>query len=300
MNKLPDYLQELEAEAIYIIREVYGQLKKPCILFSGGKDSIVLTHLVIKAFYPSKMSIPLVHIDTGHNFPETIAFRDAFVSKYNLQLIIGSVQESIEKGTAREEHGQFKSRNKAQSVTLLETIAKHKFDAALGGGRRDEEKARAKERIFSHRNSSGKWSPTSQRPELWHTFNGLLNPNEHFRIFPISNWTELDIWSYIVLNNIELPSLYYAHKRSCFRRGNTILAHSAFVNLNKGEELENLTVRFRTIGDMTISGALESTADSPESVLDETKEIKFAERSNRADDLGSTTSMEDRKRDGYF
>jgi sulfate adenylyltransferase subunit 2 len=293
-------IDELEAEAIYILREVYAQFKRPAILFSGGKDSIVLTHLAVQAFYPQKMPFPLLHIDTGHNFPETIAFRDELVRSRHFELIIGSVQESIDQGKATEETGPEASRNSLQTITLRDTICKLGLDACIGGGRRDEEKARAKERVFSHRDVSGQWRPDRQRPELWHHYNGLALKGEHFRIFPLSNWTELDIWSYIQRENIQLPSLYFAHDREIIRRNGSLLSVGPYLKPRNGEQTERLTIRFRTCGDMPITGAIESKAQTTEEVMEELKLMRTSERGSRADDQRSETAMEDRKREGYF
>jgi sulfate adenylyltransferase subunit 2 len=294
------HLEELESESIYVIREAFAQFENPCILFSGGKDSIVVTHLAYKAFYPANLPFPLVHIDTGHNFPETLAYRDSLVEKLNATLIVGLVQESIDKGSVTEEKGIEASRNKAQTTTLLEIIETHKFDAALGGARRDEEKARAKERFFSHRNDFGQWDPKNQRPELWNIYNGKKGFGEHFRVFPISNWTEMDIWQYILKENIELPSLYFSHQRDCVKRGDTILANSEFINLRNNEKIENMQIRFRTIGDLTITGAVESDANTIEKIIEELALSRQTERGNRADDQRSEAAMEERKREGYF
>ena len=294
------HLKELEAEAMFVIREVFSQFDNPAILFSGGKDSIVLTHLAKKAFYPARIPFPLVHIDTGHNFPETLKFRDDLVAKNNAQLIVGYVEESIKQGKVAEEKGFNASRNAAQTVTLLDTIEAHQFDACMGGARRDEEKARAKERFFSHRDEFGQWDPKNQRPELWNLFNGKKSYGEHFRVFPISNWTEMDVWQYILMENIELPSLYFSHQREVIRRGKSILAHSDYLNLRPDEKPETMTIRFRTIGDLTITGAVESTATTLEEIINEVAATRETERGGRADDKRSETSMEDRKRQGYF
>lgn len=293
-------LEELEAEAIYVIREAFAQFENPCILFSGGKDSIVVTHLAAKAFYPAKIPFPLVHVDTGHNFKETLEFRDDLVEKLGSRLVVGKVQDSIDQGKVVEEKGFNASRNKAQIVTLLDTIEAEQFDCAMGGARRDEEKARAKERFFSHRDDFGQWDPKNQRPELWHLFNGKKQFGEHFRVFPISNWTEMDIWQYIKEREIEIPSLYFTHKRKCVRRGNTILAHSEFLNLKPEEKIEEIQIRFRTIGDLTITGAVESDADNLDKIIAEVAAARETERGNRADDKRSEASMEERKREGYF
>lgn len=300
LNNKITYLEELESEAIFIIREAIAQFSNPCILFSGGKDSIVVCHLAAKAFHPLPFPFTILHIDTGHNFKETIEFRDAFAKSLNAKLVIGKVQDSIDQGKVTEEKGANASRNKAQSVTLLDTIRQYNFDAALGGGRRDEEKARAKERIFSHRDVTGTWQPLNQRPELWNIFNGKMNPREHFRVFPISNWTELDIWQYIKKEQINLPSLYFTHSRECVKRNHTILALSPFIELTPEEKIESLQIRFRTIGDLTITGAIESTAKNIDEVINELMLTRETERGNRADDARSETSMEDRKKEGYF
>ncbi len=294
------YLEEIESEAIYVIREAYSQFENPCILFSGGKDSIVLSYLAKKAFHPANIPFSLLHIDTGHNFQETLDFRDMWAEKIGAKLLIGSVQESIYQGKVIEERGMNASRNKAQSITLLDAIEKFQIDAALGGGRRDEEKARAKERFFSHRDEFGHWNPKNQRPELWNIFNGRKQVGEHFRVFPISNWTELDIWMYIQQENIALPSLYFTHEREVVRRGNTILAYSPFIELREKEVVSTERVRFRTIGDLTITGAIESNASTIEDIVKEVSVAMETERGNRADDQRSETSMEDRKKEGYF
>lgn len=294
------YLQELESEAIYVIREAYAQFQNPCILFSGGKDSIVVSYLARKAFYPANIPFSLLHIDTGHNFQETLDFRDMWAEKLGAKLIIGFVQDSIDSGKVQEEAGFNASRNRAQSVTLLDTLEKYHIDAALGGGRRDEEKARAKERFFSHRDVFGQWNPKNQRPELWTIFNGKKQVDEHFRVFPISNWTELDIWMYIQQEKIDLPSLYFSHEREVVRRGDTILAFSPFITLKKDEKVTIERVRFRTIGDLTITGAIESSASKYEEIIKEVSVATYTERGHRADDQRSETSMEDRKKEGYF
>lgn len=299
-NYLLEHLEELESEAMYIIREVFAEFENPAILFSGGKDSIVLTHLARKAFFPANIPFPLVHIDTGHNFPETLAFRDDLAKEIGANLIVGSVQKSIDEGKASEETGFNASRNRIQSITLLDTIEQHSFDAAMGGARRDEEKARAKERFFSHRDEFGQWDPKNQRPELWHLFNGKKHYGEHFRIFPLSNWTELDIWMYIEKEQIALPNLYFSHNRKCIKRADAILAYSDYLNLKPNEHIEKLTVRFRTIGDMTITGAVSSTASSIQEIIDEVAATRVTERNSRADDARSEAAMEERKKEGYF
>ena len=294
------HLKELESEAIYVIREVAAQFEKPVLLFSGGKDSIVMAHLAYKAFYPAPIPFPFLHIDTGHNFKETIEFRDELVKRLGVKLIVGSVQQSIDEGRVVEEKGYNASRNKLQTVTLLDTLDKYKFDAALGGARRDEEKARAKERFFSHRDEFGQWDPKNQRPELWNIFNGKKNIGEHFRVFPISNWTEMDVWQYILQENIPLPSLYYTHEREVFQRDGVCLAHYPFMQLKPDEKLEIKKVRCRTIGDITCTGLTLSTADTIEDIIDEIASSRVTERGGRADDKRSEAAMEDRKKAGYF
>lgn len=295
-----NYLDELESEAIYILREVVAQFQNPVILFSGGKDSISLTHLAKKAFYPGKIPFPLVHIDTGHNFPETIEFRDKLVQKMQVELIVGSVQQSIDEGRVHEERGKNASRNTLQTTTLLDTIEELNIDCAIGGARRDEEKARAKERFFSHRNDFGQWNPKNQRAELWNILNGKHFSGEHFRVFPISNWTEMDIWNYILREKIEIPSLYLAHERKVVRRNNTWIPYSEHLQLEKDEEIQTKKIRFRTLGDITITGGIESDADTVEKVACEVAGLRQTERGNRADDQRSETAMEDRKKLGYF
>ncbi|MBQ4478216.1 MAG: sulfate adenylyltransferase subunit CysD [Bacteroidales bacterium] len=294
------HLKELESEAIYILREVAEQFQNPCILFSGGKDSIVVTYLAYKAFYPSKLPFPLLHIDTGHNFQETLDYRDELVKKLNARLIVGSVQQSIDEGRVKEETGYSASRNKLQTVTLLDTIEKYKFDVAIGGARRDEEKARAKERIFSHRDEFGQWNPKNQRPELWNLFNGHKNEGEHFRVFPISNWTEMDVWQYIYQEQIAMPSLYFTHNRDVFQRDGQWLAALPFMKLKPTEKVETRQVRCRTIGDVTCTGLTLSTAHTLEDIIDEIAATRITERGGRADDKRSETAMEDRKKAGYF
>ncbi|MEO9870192.1 sulfate adenylyltransferase subunit CysD [Ekhidna sp.] len=294
------HLKELEAESIYILREVTAQFQKPAILFSGGKDSICVAHLARKAFHPGKIPFPLVHIDTGHNFPETMKFRDSLINELGAKLIVGSVQKSIDEGRAVEEKGKNASRNAIQTVTLLDTIEEYGFDACIGGARRDEEKARAKERFFSHRDEFGQWDPKNQRPELWNIFNGKQSYGEHFRVFPLSNWTEMDVWQYIMAENIAIPSLYFAHQRDVIWRNNTWLPASNFIQIDAGEEVVNKQIRFRTLGDITITGGIESDADSLEKIVDEVAAARHTERGNRADDKRSETAMEDRKKEGYF
>ena len=294
------HLKTLEAEAIFVLREVAAQFENPALLFSGGKDSIVVAHLARKAFYPAKLPFPLVHIDTGHNFQETLDFRDEYVKMLDARLVVGLVQDSIDQGKVVEEKGYNASRNALQTVTLLDTIEEHKFDAAIGGARRDEEKARAKERFFSHRDEFGQWDPKNQRPELWNLFNGKKNFGEHFRIFPISNWTEMDVWQYILMERIELPSLYFAKKREVFVRDGVIMAASEYIQRKEDEEVVKKLVRFRTIGDITCTGAVESGANSLESIIEEVAATRVTERGTRADDKRSEAAMEDRKKDGYF
>ncbi len=294
------HLKELESEAIYVMREVFAQFENPAILFSGGKDSIVLTHLAKKAFYPGKIPFPLMHIDTGHNFPETIEFRDNLIKELGCELIVGSVQESIDTGAVQEETGKNASRNALQTTTLLDAIEANNIDAAMGGARRDEEKARAKERFFSHRDDFGQWDPKHQRPELWNLFNGKKNMGEHFRVFPISNWTEMDVWQYILHENIAIPSLYIAHERQVVWRNNAWLPVSEFITVEEHEKIETKQVRFRTLGDITITGGIESDADTLEKIVQEVASARQTERGNRADDKRGETAMEDRKKQGYF
>lgn len=295
-----NHLRELEAEAIYVIREAASQFERPVMLFSGGKDSIVMTHLARKAFYPARIPFPLLHIDTGHNFPETITFRDQLVEKIGATLIVRHVQDSIDKGRAKEEKGPNASRNMLQTVTLLDALEELKVDAAMGGARRDEEKARAKERFFSHRDEFGQWDPKNQRPELWMLLNGKKHIGEHFRVFPLSNWTEMDVWMYIALENIDIPNLYFSHRRQVVDRDGMLLANSEFITVRDTEKVEEMTVRFRTIGDMTCTGAVLSPASSLTEIIDEVAASKTTERGTRADDKRSETAMEDRKKAGYF
>lgn len=283
-----------------MLREVAAQFQNPAILFSGGKDSILVTYLAKKAFYPAAIPFPLVHIDTGHNFQETLDYRDALVKKLGVKLIVGSVQESIDNGRVAEEKGYNASRIRLQTTTLLDTIEKYKFDACMGGARRDEEKARAKERFFSHRDEFGQWDPKNQRPELWNLFNGKMHQGEHFRVFPISNWTELDVWQYLAMEGIEMPSLYFSHKRKVFNRDGVWLAESPFIPMKPTETAEEHIVRFRTIGDITSTGATFSTAASLDDIIQEVAASRTTERGGRADDKRSETSMEDRKKEGYF
>jgi sulfate adenylyltransferase subunit 2 len=295
-----NHLKTLEAESIFILREVAAQFQNPAILFSGGKDSILVTYLSKKAFYPAPIPFPLVHIDTGHNFPETLEYRDNLVKKFNAKLITGLVQESIDTGRATEEKGYSASRIRLQTTTLLDTIEKYKFDACIGGARRDEEKARAKERFFSHRDEFGQWDPKNQRPELWNLFNGRMHVGENFRVFPISNWTELDVWQYLAMEGIEMPSLYFSHKRRVFNRDGVLLAESPYIPMKPTEAAEEKVVRFRTIGDITSTGATLSTAATLDDIIQEVAASRTTERGGRADDKRSESSMEDRKKEGYF
>ena len=299
-NYTLNHLKELEAEAIFIIREVAASFENPALLFSGGKDSILMVHLARKAFYPARIPFPLIHIDTGHNFPETIQFRDKLVKDLGVKLIVGSVQSAIDRGFVKEETGVNASRNFLQIETLLECLELNKIDGALGGARRDEEKARAKERFFSHRDSFGQWDPKNQRPELWNLFNANKHIGEHFRIFPISNWTEMDVWEYIKMENIELPSLYFSHKRKCIVRDNVILAVGPYIEIKDNETIKEMTVRYRTCGDMPITGAVESDADNLDKIIYEISTTRTTERGSRADDKRGETAMEDRKKQGYF
>ncbi|MGB0861935.1 MAG: sulfate adenylyltransferase subunit CysD [Saprospiraceae bacterium] len=300
MNYNLSYLRELEAESIFILREVAAQFERPVLLFSGGKDSILMTHLARKAFYPAKIPFPLLHIDTGHNFDETIAYRDALVKELGVKLTVGSVQEAIDSGMVTEEKGYNASRNGLQTAVLLDELEKGKFDAAMGGARRDEEKARAKERFFSHRDEFGQWDPKNQRPELWSLYNGKKQFGEHFRIFPISNWTELDVWQYLAMEKVELPSLYYAHRRNVFRRDGMLLAESEHIQRKPEEKLFETMIRCRTIGDITCTGVWESEADDLDKIIQEVATTRMTERGGRADDKRSETAMEDRKIKGYF
>ena len=296
------HLDKLEAEAIFIMREVAAQFERPALLFSGGKDSIVMGHVANKAFYPAKIPYPFFHIDTGHNFPETIEYRDNYVKKLGARLVVGSVQDSIDKGRVKEETGKYASRNYLQTTTLLDTVEEHKFDCLIGGGRRDEEKARAKERFFSHRNEFGEWDPKNQRPELWDLYNGRYNIGEHFRVFPLSNWTEMDVWQYILKEKIDIPKLYFSHKRKCIKRDGVLLAYTDYLNMDEEEQknAETMQVRCRTIGDMTCTGLTKSKAKTLEEIVNEVAQIRSSERGNRADDKRSETAMEDRKKEGYF
>jgi sulfate adenylyltransferase subunit 2 len=295
------HVSNLEAEAIFIIREVAAEFERPALLFSGGKDSIIVLHLALKAFAPAPVPFPIMHVDTGHNFPEVIEFRDQMVEKHNLRLVVASVQEAIDAGKAVEEKGPRASRNRLQTGVLLDAIEKHRFDALFGGARRDEEKARAKERVYSFRDDFGQWDPKGQRPELWSLYNGRYKPGEHMRVFPISNWTELDVWHYIRDAGVEVPSVYLSHEREVFLRDGMWLAVTDFLTPMEGEVVETRKVRFRTIGDATCTGAVESPADSLEKVIEEVAATRITERgATRADDRTSEAAMEDRKKEGYF
>ena len=295
-----NHIQQLESEAIFVLREVAAQFDNPVMLFSGGKDSIVMAHLASKAFHPAKLPFPLLHVDTGHNFEETISYRDQFVEKIDARLVVAKVQDSIDKGRVVEEKGQFASRNALQTVTLLDALEEGNYDAALGGGRRDEEKARAKERFFSHRDSFGQWDPKNQRPELWNIFNGRKEHGEHFRVFPLSNWTEMDVWQYIRMENIPIPGLYFSQDREVIERNGTFLAVTDHTPLQKEEPSAVMKVRFRTIGDTTCTGAVESGADTIDKIIAEVAAAHQTERGTRADDRRTETAMEDRKKEGYF
>ncbi|MFC3809472.1 sulfate adenylyltransferase subunit CysD [Lacihabitans lacunae] len=292
--------RQLEDEAIYIMREVAAQFEKPALLFSCGKDSITLVRLAQKAFHPGKIPFPLLHVDTGHNFPETIEFRDKLVKELNLDLLIGSVEQSIKEGKVKEETGKYASRNALQTVTLLEAVETNKFDACLGGARRDEEKARAKERIFSVRDDFGQWDAKKQRPEMFDMLNGDIEIGENVRVFPISNWTELDVWNYIKEEKIEIPSVYFAHKRKVFERDGMLWSESEFVNRMEDEKVFEETVRFRTLGDMSCTAAVKSTADNIDTIIDEILSAEISERGARIDDKRSEAAMEKRKQQGYF
>jgi sulfate adenylyltransferase subunit 2 len=300
MKYLLNHLEELESESVFIIREVAAQFEKPVILFSGGKDSILMVYLAVKAFHPARVPFPLLHIDTGHNFPETLEYRDWLVDKFHLRLFVGSVQNAIDEGHVTEEKGYTASRNALQTFVLLNELAKGKFDAALGGGRRDEEKARAKERFFSHRDEFGQWDPKNQRPELWNLFNGRKHFGEHFRVFPISNWTELDVWNYLAVEQFPIPGLYFAHQRKVFERDGMLLADSDYIKKRPEEKVFEEMIRCRTIGDMTCTGVWRSTATTMDAIIEEVATSRLTERGGRADDKRSETSMEDRKKQGYF
>jgi sulfate adenylyltransferase subunit 2 len=295
------HLQALEAESIFIMREVAAEFERPVLLFSGGKDSIVLLRLAEKAFRPGRFPFPLMHVDTGHNFPEVIEFRDRRVGELGERLVLANVQDSIDKGRVRDETGPRASRNRLQTTTLLDALSEHGFDAAFGGARRDEEKARAKERVFSFRDDFGQWDPKNQRPELWALYNGRVRKGEGVRVFPISNWTELDVWQYIATENLEVPSIYYSHEREVFERDGMLLAVNPYIGLADGEETFTASVRYRTVGDMTCTGAVRSDATTLPEVVSEIAATRVTERGEtRADDRVSEAAMEDRKREGYF
>ncbi len=298
--RIVNHLSELESESIYIMREVAAQFDNSVLMFSGGKDSILMVYLAYKAFFPAKIPFPLLHIDTGHNFPETLQYRDKLVKQFGAKLVIGSVQDTIDQGLVAEEKGFNASRNGLQTTALLEAIENGNYDVALGGARRDEEKARAKERFFSHRDEFGQWDPKNQRPELWNLFNGRKNMGEHFRVFPISNWTELDVWQYLAQEEVPLPSLYFAHEREVFERDGTLLADCEYLNKRPEEEVFKEMVRCRTIGDMTCTGVWRSDATTVEEIIKEVSTTRMTERGGRTDDKRSESSMEDRKKLGYF
>jgi len=301
MHRTISHLDALESESIHLLREVAAEFERPVLLFSGGKDSVVMLHVAKKAFWPARLPFPVMHIDTGHNFPEVIQFRDTSVAKLDVNLVVASVQESIDSGRVVEETGPRSSRNRLQTTTLLDAIETHGFDAVMGGARRDEEKARAKERFFSFRDEFGQWDPKNQRPEVWSLYNGRHRKGEHIRVFPLSNWTELDIWQYIADEEIELPSIYFAHQRDVFQRDGMLMAVTEFLQPNPGEEVFEATVRYRTVGDATCTAAVASTAVAIEDVITEIAASRITERgATRADDKFSEAAMEDRKREGYF
>lgn len=294
------HIRQLESESIYVVREVAAQFENPVLLFSGGKDSITMARLAQKAFWPGRIPFPFLHVDTGHNFEETIRFRDKLVEELGVELIVASVQDTIDTGRVKEESGPNASRNKLQTTTLLDAIEEHGFDAAFGGARRDEEKARAKERFFSHRDEFGQWDPKNQRPELWDLYNGRKSMGEHFRVFPLSNWTEMDVWQYIAAEGLEIPELYYSHTREVVKRNGVYLAKCEYITLLEGEEYEEKTIRFRTIGDMTCTGAVLSKASDLTEIIQEVASARITERGNRTDDKRSEAAMEERKKEGYF
>jgi sulfate adenylyltransferase subunit 2 len=301
MQRIISHLDALESESIHLLREVAAEFERPVLLFSGGKDSVVMLHLAKKAFWPARLPFPVMHVDTGHNFPEVITFRDSSVARLEVNLVVASVQDSIDAGRVVEEIGPNASRNRLQTTTLLDAIERHSFDAVMGGARRDEEKARAKERFFSFRDEFGQWDPKNQRPEIWSLYNGRHRKGEHIRVFPLSNWTELDIWQYIADEDIELPPIYYAHRREVFRRDGMLMAVTDFLQPGDGEEVFEATVRYRTVGDATCTAAVPSTASSIQDVITEVAASRVTERgATRADDKFSEAAMEDRKREGYF
>jgi sulfate adenylyltransferase subunit 2 len=301
MQRVISHLDALEAESIHLLREVAAEFERPCLLFSGGKDSVVMLHIALKAFWPAPLPFPVMHVDTGHNFHEVIDFRDSSVERLGVRLIVASVQESIDRGRVVEDGGPRASRNRLQTTTLLDAIEAHEFDAVMGGARRDEEKARAKERFFSFRDDFGQWDPKNQRPEVWSIYNGRHKKGEHIRVFPLSNWTELDIWQYIADEQIDLPSIYFAHRRAVFRRDGMLMAVTEFLQPAEGEEVFEATVRYRTVGDATCTAAVESRAVALDEIIDEIAASRITERgATRADDKFSEAAMEDRKREGYF
>ena len=301
MNRTISHLDALEAESIHLIREVAAEFERPVLLFSGGKDSVVMLHVAKKAFWPARLPFPVMHVDTGHNFEEVLEFRDSAVERLDVNLVVASVQESIDRGRVVEEKGPRASRNRLQTTTLLDAIEEHRFDAVMGGARRDEEKARAKERFFSFRDEFGQWDPKNQRPELWNLYNGRHRKGEHIRVFPLSNWTELDVWQYVATDGVELPPIYYAHRREVFRRDGMWLAVSPYVTLMDGEEPVEMMVRYRTVGDASCTGAVESSATEIDDVIAEIAASRVTERGEtRADDRFTEAAMEDRKREGYF
>ena len=295
-----NHIRQLESESIHIMREVTAQFENPVLMFSGGKDSITMARLAQKAFWPGKIPFPFLHVDTGHNFDETIEFRDNLMDELGVELIVAKVQDMIDAGRVKEEKGPNPSRNKLQIPTLLHALEEHEFDAAFGGARRDEEKARAKERFFSHRDEFGQWDPKNQRPELWNLYNGRKNVGEHFRVFPLSNWTEMDVWQYIAAENIDIPNLYLAHNRKVVERDKTYLAKSKFISLTDDEEYQEKKIRFRTIGDMTCTGAFESDAETVPQIIEEVASARITERGNRTDDKRAEAAMEERKKQGYY
>ncbi len=295
------HLENLEAESIHIFREVAAEFEQPCLMFSGGKDSLVMLHLASKAFWPARLPFPIIHIDTGHNFPEVLEFRDQVIEKLGVRLLVASVQQSIDDGKVVEETGPRASRNRLQITTLLDAIEEHRFDALFGGARRDEEKARSKERVYSFRDNFSQWNPKNQRPELWNLYNGRINQGEHIRVFPISNWTEVDVWQYIRREKIVIPNIYFAHNRQVFSRDGMWLADSEYVTRTEDEKVLTRKIRYRTIGDMSCTGAVDSDAETIEQIIEEVSATRITERGEtRADDITSETSMEDRKKEGYF
>ena len=295
------HLDTLEAESIHIFREVAAEFEQPCLMFSGGKDSLVMLHLASKAFWPARLPFPIIHIDTGHNFPEVLEFRDQVIEKLGVRLLVASVQQSIDDGKVVEETGPRASRNRLQITTSLDAIEEHRFDALFGGARRDEEKARSKERVYSFRDNFSQWNPKNQRPELWNLYNGRINQGEHIRVFPISNWTEVDVWQYIRREKIVIPNIYFAHNRQVFSRDGMWLADSEYVTRTEDEKVLTRKIRYRTIGDMSCTGAVDSDAETIEQIIEEVSATRITERGEtRADDITSETSMEDRKKEGYF